>query len=104
MKRKSASGKSRRRFWRVYWGSVWTTPRAQSTETMAPSFRRWTAPAAPTITALPNVRPTVAAWAVGAALLADDSGRLPDIGQEVVGGVGHHQHIPGAELGGHILQ
>ena len=42
--------------------------------------------------------------AVGAALLADDSGRLPDLGQEVVGGVGHHQHIPGAELGGHILQ
>ena len=49
-------------------GSSWTTPLAQSTDTMAPSLRLRVALAAPTITALSRVSPTVAAW-----LLTPDS-------------------------------
>ena len=41
---------------------VQTSPRTQSTVTMVPSVRRLTALAAPTITGLSNVSPTVAAW------------------------------------------
>ena len=43
-------------------GMVHTRPRTQSTVTMVPSVRRSTALAAPTITGLSRVRPTVAVW------------------------------------------
>ena len=42
--------------------------------------------------------------AVRAGLLADDSGGLTDLGQQVVVGIGHHQHVAGVELLRHIVQ
>ena len=41
--------------------------------------------------------------AVDAGLLADHRRRLPQVGQQVIGGVGDGQHVAGVELGGHVL-
>ena len=45
-----------------YWGMTCTIPRAQSTDTKVPSFRRRVASEAATITGLFSSRPTVAVW------------------------------------------
>ena len=41
--------------------------------------------------------------ALGAALLADDGGGIPQIRQQFIGGIWHHQYVAGVELLRHLL-